>query len=82
MDMQMPEMDGLEAARRIREELGLVRLPIIAMTANAFAEDRRRCLAAGMDAFVSKPFSPENLYTLVHAYLTQGRAAAETSVQP
>ena len=82
MDMQMPEMDGLEAARRIREELGLVRLPIIAMTANAFAEDRRRCLAAGMDAFVSKPFSPENLYTLVHAYLTQGRAAAETPVQP
>ncbi|WP_371322999.1 response regulator [Dechloromonas sp. ZY10] len=82
MDMQMPEMDGLEAARCIREELGLARMPIVAMTANAFPEDRRHCLAAGMDAFVTKPFAPESLYTLLHAYLTQGRAAAETAAQP
>ena len=58
MDMQMPEVDGLEAARRIRGELPPQRQPrIIAMTAAAFAEDRRRCLEAGMDDYVSKPIT-------------------------
>ena len=58
MDMQMPEIDGLEAARRIRRQWPPERQPrIIAMTAAAFAEDRQRCLEAGMDDYVSKPIT-------------------------
>ncbi len=60
MDVQMPELDGLEATRILRAE-GFA-LPIIAMTAHAFEEERRRCLAAGMNAHLSKPVVPEKLY--------------------
>ncbi len=69
MDMQMPDMDGLEAARRIRarEILEGGHLPIIALTANAYAEDRVRCLAAGMDGFVSKPIRREELLATIAA---------------
>ncbi len=73
MDMQMPVMDGLEATRRIRQLPGWEKTPIIAMTANAFAEDRRRCLVAGMDDFVSKPFDPDSLFVTLHRWLTVGR---------
>jgi len=57
MDMQMPVMDGLQAATTIRnlESNGTGRIPIIAMTANAFEDDVRRCIAAGMDEHLSKP---------------------------
>jgi len=61
MDIRMPEMDGLEACRRIRALPG-GKLPIVALTANALAEERERCLAEGMDGYLSKPLEPEALY--------------------
>jgi CheY-like chemotaxis protein len=61
MDVHLPAMDGLEATRRIRELGEPGRLPVIALTANASAEDREACLDAGMDGFVVKPFGRETL---------------------
>ena len=69
MDMQMPRMDGLEATRRIRALASGHDVPIAAMTANAFAEDRALCFAAGMNDFISKPIDPESFYTLVLKWL-------------
>ncbi len=69
MDMQMPEMDGLEATRRIRQLGALGRaVPIIAMTANAMQEDRRRCLEAGMNDFVAKPIDSSELLRKIAAH--------------
>jgi signal transduction histidine kinase/ActR/RegA family two-component response regulator len=68
MDMQMPNLDGLAATVRIREmeiESGGPRTPIVALTANAFEEDRQRCLQAGMDDFLAKPFQRDALLALV-----------------
>ena len=78
MDVQMPEMDGIEATRRIRAQPAIAATPVIAMTANAWNQDRVRCLAAGMDDFVSKPIQPELLYTTVACWLAgaAGRAPA------
>ena len=61
MDMQMPRMDGLEATRAIRVDSLNRDTPILAMTANAFDEDRQRCLDAGMNAHLSKPLDFEAL---------------------
>jgi len=68
MDMQMPKINGLEATRQIREMPGYREIPIIAMTANAFAEDKTRCFEAGMNDFLIKPFDPDTLFaTLLRA---------------
>jgi signal transduction histidine kinase len=62
MDMQMPHMGGLDATRAIRQLPAHAHTPILAMTANAFSDDKERCFAAGMNAFISKPVPPEELY--------------------
>jgi CheY-like chemotaxis protein/anti-sigma regulatory factor (Ser/Thr protein kinase) len=67
MDVQMPEMDGFEVTAKIRdgERVGGVHLPIIALTAHAMKGDQERCLAAGMDAYVSKPIQPARLFEAI-----------------
>jgi CheY-like chemotaxis protein/HPt (histidine-containing phosphotransfer) domain-containing protein len=72
MDMQMPEMDGLEATRRIRQDPALRNLPIIAMTANAMKADEEACLAAGMNAFLSKPIDRLALVQTLRQWLPKG----------
>ena len=71
MDMQMPEMDGLEATMKIRETFASDTLPILAMTANAGEEDRERCLKAGMDAHITKPIDPEVLMSELCKWIAQ-----------
>jgi PAS domain S-box-containing protein len=76
MDVQMPRMDGLAATRALRQRLGGA-LPIIAMTANAFGEDRSACLEAGMNDHVAKPVDPELLYATLLRWLPMRWRPAE-----
>ncbi|TRZ96961.1 MAG: PAS domain-containing sensor histidine kinase [Rhodocyclaceae bacterium] len=71
MDMQMPKLNGVDATRLIRQIHGYGNIPIIAMTANAFAEDKARCFEAGMNDFLIKPFIPDELFAILLRALRQ-----------
>jgi CheY-like chemotaxis protein len=73
MDMQMPVVDGLDAARELRKMPNYIATPIVAMTANAFEADRKACFAAGMDHFLTKPVKPEVLFELIYGLLNRRR---------
>ena len=84
MDIQMPEMDAFEATAEIRkrERLASRRTPIIALTAHALKEDRERCLAAGMDAYVTKPIRPRELFGVIQDVLQVATAKDPSSLLP
>ncbi len=69
MDMQMPNLNGVDAARAIRALPGYSSTPILAMTANAFDEDRHACIDAGMNDHIGKPVDPQKLYETIFAWL-------------
>jgi two-component system sensor histidine kinase/response regulator len=71
MDMQMPVLGGVDATKIIRQLPQRQRVPILAMTANAFDEDRKACYAAGMNDFITKPVVPEKLYEMLLKWLGQ-----------
>lgn len=80
MDVQMPVMDGITATRKLRELSLTQSVPIIAMTANAFAEDRAACLEAGMNDYLGKPLNPDLLADVLARYLPSAAAAAPTFI--
>ena len=85
MDLQMPEMDGLTATRQIRQwemRRAQPRVPIIALTADAFEEDRQNCLAAGMDDFLSKPIALDALVKALRPWLTESPQHTPTQPTP
>ena len=87
MDCQMPEMDGFDATRAIRldetrQPLKAARIPIVALTANALNGDRENCLAAGMDDYIAKPFTREQLGVVLRRWLARNEAAREPGAPP
>jgi CheY-like chemotaxis protein len=76
MDMQMPDVDGLDVTRWIRSTDALAQLPVIAMTANARSEDLQRCLAAGMNDFATKPVDAGVLYATLAKWVRPPAAGA------
>ena len=77
MDVQMPEMDGLEATRLLRQ--AGCSIPVVALTASMLRDNRQKAFDAGMDAFVTKPFDPEDLYETVASYLPDAPSGASSS---
>jgi CheY-like chemotaxis protein len=71
MDMQMPVMNGVEATQAIRADSLNQTTPILAMTANAFDDDRQRCIAAGMNEHIAKPVDPDMLYETLLRWLEE-----------
>jgi signal transduction histidine kinase/CheY-like chemotaxis protein/HPt (histidine-containing phosphotransfer) domain-containing protein len=82
MDVQMPQMDGMEATRRIRATPRLAGLPVLAMTANATTEVRKQCLDAGMNDFISKPIRPALMAQTIAIWLPQGVVLPEVAPAP
>jgi hypothetical protein len=80
MDVQMPILDGLEATREIRRLPGQDRLPIVAMTANAFEDDRNACLQAGMNDHLPKPVDPDRLYATLQRWVPERAIPADASL--
>jgi CheY-like chemotaxis protein len=79
MDLEMPEMDGIEATHKLREQGACI--PIVALTAQAMRGDRERCLASGMNAYLSKPINPELLYkTIAEQFKLQSIAHDEHNI--
>ncbi len=81
MDVQMPEMDGLEATRQIKRLPAARQIPILAMTANAFEEDKRLCQIAGMDDFITKPVSQANLERILARWIPNEPGSEEQTQQ-
>jgi two-component system sensor histidine kinase/response regulator len=84
MDVQMPEMDGLEATAAIRkkEQLSGGHLAVIALTAHAMKGDQERCLAVGMDGYLSKPIRPQELDAILETHVARRRATPTTQQTP
>lgn len=82
MDLQMPRLDGFDATRRIRRELGLKQLPIIAMTANAMESDKQRCIAAGMNAHIGKPFDVKTAIDVVCRHSSRTERSRQPAKPP
>ena len=76
MDIQMPVMNGIEASQKIREKSNV---PIIALTANASKQEQDRCLSIGMNSYLSKPFSPEDLYDKIMQLMSMVNSSASQS---
>jgi PAS domain S-box-containing protein len=81
MDIQMPNMDGLTAARAIRAQMRFATIPIIALTAHAYAEERENCLAAGMNDLITKPIVPDTLYATLGRHIDQTVATITDDAQ-
>ncbi len=82
MDIQMPDMNGMEATRVIRNRLNMADLPIIAMTAQAMNRDRKACIEAGMDGYLTKPIARERLFEALKAVTEKSIHAGAESVHP
>ena len=75
MDIQLPDIDGIEALRRIRAERPLDRVPVIAVSASVMPDDQRKIVSSGFDAFVSKPINLRQFLDTVQRFLQSGRSA-------
>ena len=82
MDIQMPDMDGLQSTQAIRADSAISDVIVIAMTANAWNEDQQRCLDAGMDDFVSKPVKPSHLYAVISKWLEKKGIHGSEVIEP
>src|SRR6185295_13607827 len=82
MDLQMPELDGIEATRRIRAEARFAKLPIIAMTAHAMVEERERCIAVGMVDHITKPIDPRVMFQTLSRWVRPVPASPAAAPRP